>query len=430
MPASVDSKNLLIVDECLRDRLGHHAGFVTGLAELGASAGMAVEVWAHQAAQPGLLAIQATVKSVFPDCWIDRWWRVNRWRRSWDWVIHNLGFLRTMLKTGRGGPAWEIVIGSDVNIMHLVAWRLWLWRSPPQTRLYLFLIQPPWLLKFSPQSHKMELNAQAWLYRIAIRLFKTAVRDGRCRFASDSSDVARLIETYGGGETPTMRIPRDNRFMIATSSPPPNPAQGLRLGFLGRPTSDRGFGELVEAIELWINEYAHGSSRLQFVVQWHDCHGANPDHLRRLRQLVQQAPKRVTIMDEPLDDANYARLISSLHGGIIPSRRSEYFNRPSNVAQELMCAGRPLITTQSTLVADRMQMWGAGLTCDETAAALTAAILQFENQYNRLATEAWAHRSLAKAQYSWDQFSRFLHLAPPTHPDRVDRDIERSACPA
>ncbi|HVU24724.1 MAG TPA: hypothetical protein VHE13_11425 [Opitutus sp.] len=408
---------LLIVEECLRAQQGHQAGFVGSLVEWGTSLGWDVEVWAHQGVDAQLLPAGARVRPVFEESWLERWWRSSRWQRAWLVLRHNRDFLRSLRRAAATGPRWSLVVATDANILHLFAWRIWAAQTPADTRFVLLSVQPPWLLRHISPAQPARPLPLSWLYWPVLRWLAPLVRTGRCRLAADSESAARMLRRLGGCTVAAATIPIRSELAGRLAVPPPGTASGVRLGFLGRPTLDRGFDRFLGALELWCRDSLPRGSRLRFVVQWREGHGTDAAQFDKLRALAAAAPDAIEIVRSSLDDAAYVDLLTSLHGGVIPSQHSDHGGRPSNVATELTCAGRPFIATRGTLIADQMSQWGAGVACDETATDLAAAFVTFERDYAHLAAQAWARRQAAQENYSWHHFAVTLGLPLPASAD-------------
>ena len=398
---------ILIVEECLRDERGHYAGFVLGMAAWLAARGAEVEIWAHRLVGLQLTPPGVRLRAIFAESWIEGFWRCSRFDRVLLLLVHNARFLSGLRRAGRGGGGWNIVIATDVNIFHLFAWRLWLWAAPSSTRLALIAIQPPWLFDYSPTG-EMRLKPQARLYRWALRTFAGDVASGRCRFATDAPPIRRMLAECSGLPFAEVSVPRTDVLLAGLNAPPPAQRHGFRLGVLGRPTRDKGFDRLLSVIALWQSRSAADRARVCFVVQWHVTQGASEDEHHRLLALAAAAPETVEIVESMLSEEQYAALLASLHGALLPYTRAESAGRASNVARDIFCAGRPIITTSGTWMAEQLAVSGAGITCGETPESIVAAIEEFARRYEELAALAQARRAVAREALSWERFFQQL----------------------
>lgn len=403
------SRRVLLVEECLRDERGHYAGFVCGLAAQLAARGATVEIWAHREVAPRLAPNGVTLRPVFRESWIESLFRRSRWQRAFSVLTHNADFLATLRRTNRG-QKWDCVVGTDVNVFHLFAWRVWLALAPRSTRLVVITIQAPWLFERDARGLP-NFKLQAWLYWCGWRLFRGAVRSGRCILAADTVANRETFAQFCGVPFVDVPLPRAES-LLANIVAPPETKTGLRLGILGRPTIEKGFDRMLTTLELIIRD-PQGAAGLRFVVQWQDAPDSAADDLRRLRVLAARAPERVEIVEGILSEERYAALLSSLHGVILPYVRAAYVGRGSSLVMDLLCAGRPIICTSRTWIADQVKEWGAGVECNESPESIARAIEEFCSRYDELATAARELRPVACERFSWDRLLRVLSL-----PDR------------
>lgn len=398
-------QRVLIFDDRLRDTRGHQLGFVRGMASWLAAAGAEVEVWAHRDFEAGLALPRTLLRRVFSVSWWESFLRPTARRaRVFAVLAHNLRFLREAQAAGWTGPS-DLVIATEANILHLLAWQVWLRRAPRHSHLLLVFVQPPWMLDYSPDDGAATPKLQARLYRWMLRLMARHLRSGRCRLAADSTAVADYLRDGGRWFVADIMVPASEELRARLDVPPPPPGRGLRLGVLGRPVRDRGFARILAAIEILLRAgTGAGTPAIEFVIQWHAEREARDDDRRRLDRLAAEFPGRVHIVDATMDDAAYADLIVSLHGGIVTYDRSAYANRASAVAMQLLGAGRPFLTTAGTWMAAEQARCGAGLACGETPAEIATAITAFAADYETLAARAWARRLDARQRYSWPEF--------------------------
>lgn len=397
-------QRVLLVDDRLRDARGHQLGFVRGMASWLAAAGAEVEVWAHRDLDPAL-ALPGTVwRRIFSIGWQESFLRHGRRTRALGVLLHNLRFLFQAQRSG-----WtrrrDLVIATEASIFHLLAWNLWLRLAPRRSRLLLVFVQPPWMLDYAADDGSARPKRQAVLYRWMLRLMSGDFRLGRCRLAADSVAVAGYLRDGGRWPVADIMVPASEELRGRLDSPPRSHAGVVRLGVLGRPVRDRGFGRILAAIEIFCGGPAgEAAPAIEFVVQWHADREARDDDRQRLERLAADFPAHVRIVDTAMDDAAYADLIVSLHGGIVTYDRSAYANRASSVAMQLLNAGRPFITTAGTWMAAEQSLCGAGVTCGESPAEIAAAFATFAASYDTLATQAWVRRGDARRRYSWPEF--------------------------
>ena len=406
-------RRVLVVDDRLRDERGHQLGFVRGLAAFLSGHGAQVEVWVHRMLAPVFEIPGARVKRCFAISWAEAFSRAGGWGRPGAVLAHNLRFLRQLLRAGRRD--WDLAIATEANVMHLLAWRVWLAWVPRDTRLLLVFVYPPWMFDYDPRDGAARPKRQAFLYRWALRALGGSLRSGRCRLAADAEVVADFVSDRGRWPVARVVVPVDPATLARLDDPPPDPAAGLRLGVLGRPVRERGFDRLLAAVRLW-GEGARdrrGGQAVRFVIQWHADREALEADRVTLQELVRTWPGMVEVMDRSLDTAEYAAHLVSLHGAVLPYSRGAYAQRASTVVMELLCAGRPFVATADTWLAREQQAHGAGVVSGETPEEIVAAIEALVADYDALAREARRRRDEARAYYGWPRFFAQVGLTLP-----------------
>jgi glycosyltransferase involved in cell wall biosynthesis len=402
-----------VVDDRLRDERGHQLGFVQGLAAFFSGRGARVEVWAHRRFAPTLEVPGARLERRFALGWDEAFSRARAWSRPGAILAHNFRFLRQLLRAGRRD--WDLVIATEANILHLLAWRLWLAWAPRDARLLLVFVYPPWLFDYDPRDGAARPKRQAFLYRWALRSMGGSLRSGRCRLAADAEVVADFLGDGGRWRVGRVVVPIAPASLARLDAPPPAPRGGLRLGVLGRPVRERGFDRLLAAVRLWCQgarERDRGRA-VRFVIQWHADREAQEDDRLALQELARAYPETIEVMEGSFDTAAYAAHLVSLHGAILPYSRRAYAQRASNVVMELLCAGRPFFATADTWLAREQQARGAGVLGGEAPEEIVAGIEALVADYDALARQAWGRREEARAHYGWPRFFSAVGLAMP-----------------
>jgi glycosyltransferase involved in cell wall biosynthesis len=402
-------QRFLVVEECLVDERGHYAAFVGGLAAWLAARGDEVEVWAHAAVASRVIPAGVGFQAAFRENWIEALFRRTRSRRTLLLLTHNLAFFRALRRAGKG-RSWDCVVATDANIFHLLAWRVWLALAPRRTRLALVTIRAPWLCDYGAGG-EMIFKRQAWLYRRAWRLFAGEIRTGRCRLATDTEANSAALGAFAGVPFVPVPLPRPDSLLERLGRPPPTEG-GVRLGFIGRPTREKGFDRFLAAMAECVGGGL--AEPLCFVVQWQEAPDVNTADREKLRELAARAPQRVKVVEGVLSEADYAALLGSLHAIVLPYVHSAYAGRGSSLAMDSLCAGRPLICTAGTWGAERMRACGAGIECGEDVASLVAAFARFAGEHGALTAAAQARMSLARDYFSWSRLMRQLDIDQPT----------------
>src|SRR5262249_9737226 len=138
---------------------------------------------------------------------------------------------------------------------------------------------------------------------------------------------------------------------------PRTPAVGVpRVVFLGGARTEKGFPLLVEAIR----------ELLDYKIDWSiQCHLDDPSDTisAEARQILDRivSPPRHRI-PEALDSSEYYGLVNSADLIVLPYRERFYRSRTSGIFVEALSAGKPVVTTAGTWMADHIDNGAAGTT--------------------------------------------------------------------
>jgi glycosyltransferase involved in cell wall biosynthesis len=187
-----------------------------------------------------------------------------------------------------------------------------------------------------------------------------------------------------------------------------NAPKSFHILSLGNPRAEKGFCELLDAIE--ILETHPTAQRINFTIQAHEASAGAGRCLRRFRR---DAHPGVSFVDKPLGSSEYHALIATSNLIVLPYHRREYCARTSGIFLEAVLSGKPVLVTRGTWMQDLLQEYGNGLVIDDHDAMAIATGILAMTQYREL-FESRAH----KAQHYWRHIhnpSEFIRmLADPT----------------
>jgi len=397
---------VLIVEELLRDRQGHIGNFVLSIAEYLAERGAAVKVWGHRDALPDLLPAPIKFERVFTHVWVELVYLPKRSARVAGVLVHNLRFLAVLARNGAIFRPPPLVIAASANLYQFLAWRIWLALTPRRSRLVLILFQQPWLTQ-TEATGRMRLRESARVYRRVLRWFGDPVRSGRCCIAGETELHARLISLLAGLRCVVVPIPLPAELLRVrapqSSRPPGSP---LRFGALGRAAADKGFGCLLDMIERW-----HSTLAVRFVIQWEEHPSSPAEWKERVFALVRTRPGLVELVGKGQSVADYANLVASLDGLLLPYRLADYVGRLSNLAIDAFCVGVPIVCTAGSGIEEAMRRWGAGVVCrDQDADSLADAVERLARDHEALAARAAERAVAARREHGCEHF--FAQVAP------------------
>ena len=127
-------------------------------------------------------------------------------------------------------------------------------------------------------------------------------------------------------------------------------------------------------------------------------------------------PGNVRLVSEALSSEAYAELLASADIVATPYWRSIYEARTSGVFLEAVAAGKPVVCTAETWMADELAHAGAGVvTRDRDAAALACALIEARDRFAGLSAKALEDRPRWRDFHNPQRFAEvLLHGAPAT----------------
>lgn len=403
MPEGLAGKRLLIVEEALRDYVGHWYEYVRSVVELNRAAGVEVHVAAHADAGEELRRDPST----HPLFTATMWDGVYRHRRRAIELLgplrHNVLVFRTMRRFLRRHGPFDCVFVPTVMVYHVWAWRLlWLLHRRSIGRLVLLIRNS--VATYRADRPEPVFGRTTVVLKRALLSFADDFASGRAAFATDSD---RLAEEYRqlSGVVPTV-FPSPRIAPLTSARAPHEPGRPVVFACLGPARFEKGIDVLQRAIARYLDDPSHPPGR--FVVQWNmpiaDEHGQpyEPDAALLARP-------EVAVLREPLDSAAYDEILAMTDCMVLPYRRNAYFARISGVAVEAVTAGIPVIYTQDTWTADLVSKTGAGIGVDDgDAAGLAAAMAEMARDYDRYGQAAEERREAAQAEHTGEAFMRKL----------------------
>jgi glycosyltransferase involved in cell wall biosynthesis len=418
-----------IVDPSLRDFVGHHFAYDLSVARAAGAAGFEAVALGHHAVIPEV----ARALRVVPCFRRDIWGRhplarglasrgggaVGTAGRALDHLLCARDFARDLrrgLAEGGGLPPGSVLLGHMITAKHLPAFAAVLGRLfEGGVDLTAVL-----LLRYQPALYDNPFAAHGFR-----RLEALAAARGhhRIRLASDSGRLAEAIGRLTRLPIEVLPIPHTPPGDAA----PPRPRRGSATRFvsLGNAREEKGYLEILQAIRLLAAE-REGLAGLEFVLQSNDPDG--PALRAAIEALAADPPPGVTLLRRPLDEAEYEAQLLAADVVLTPYWRSTYEARTSGVLLEALAAGRPVIATGDTWMADELALHGAGLLVpDRDPAALAAAIRRMARERAAMLRRAGEERAAVRARHSAEALVR--QCAGPPPPPRPAAAPRRAAWP-
>lgn len=399
MTGHLSGKRLLVVEEALKDRVGHWFEYVKSVAEICAGEGVEVMIGAHSRIDPGTAA-EIDARPLFTRTnWDGVYAHPRAWRRYLGIARHNWLVFRTMNRFVREHGPFDCLFAPTVVIHHVWGWRLLLLVQRRRIGRMVLLFRNN-AGAYAPGSSTPMFKRSAIVFRWALRSFAGELARGRAAFATDSSRLAREYELLCGIAPEVYPSPRVAPFLETGADKSED--EPLVFSCLGPARFEKGIDLLQQAIAPFLSDWS--GRPVHFVIQWNQPI-LNADGTTYAPDLQLLADPRVTFIATPLDSAGYDRAVAETDCMLLPYRRESYFARISGVAVEAATAGIPMIYTEDTWTADFAEASGAGIAItDGDVTALVEAMREMARNYGQYRGLARARSKAAQQDHSSGAF--------------------------
>ena len=391
---SSQGRRLLVVEEALKDFVGHWYEYVRSVADLNRAAGVEVTVVAHAATTPALRH-ELAAHPVFERTIWDGDYRRGGWiERKLGLPRHNWLVFAAMRRFVRDHGPFDCLFAPTVVLHHIFGWRLLFTLERRRVGRMVLLVRNN-VAQYRPGSPVPHFGASARLFGWGLRSLAGHIAAGRVVFATDSARLAEEYRQLCGIAPVVFPSPRVAKPVAApVLAPAPRESDApLLYSCLGPARFEKGIDVLQAAIALYLADAANPPAR--FAIQWptpiEDAGGQPypPD-------AALAASGKVDFITEQLDSAAYDALVAATDCMVLPYRRSSYFARISGVAVEAVTGAIPVIATADTWTSELVASDGAGIAVpDGDAAALASAMAELARDYPRYRDMAVARQQQA-----------------------------------
>ena len=396
---SLPGRRLLVVEEALKDFVGHWYEYVRSVADLNRAVGVEVTVVSHAATTPALRK-ELDAQPLLPRTVWDGDYRRGGWiERKLGLPRHNWLVFTAMRRFVRTHGPFDCLFAPTVVLHHIFGWRLLYALERKRIGRMVLLVRNN-VAEYRPGSPVPRFGLSARLFGWGLRALAGHIAAGRVVFATDS---ARLAEEYRQlcGIAPVV-FPSPRVAAPVAAPQPHDPAAPLLFSCLGPARFEKGIDVLQAAIALYLADPANPPAR--FAIQWpspiEDANGRP-----YLPDAALAASGKVDFITQPLDSQTYDALVAATDCMVLPYRRSSYFARISGVAVEAVTGGIPVIATADTWSSELVASDGAGIAVpDGDAAALARAMAKLARDYASYREMAVARQQQALAANSGAAF--------------------------
>ncbi len=367
-----------IVDNSLKDFVGHHFEYVRSLLPVLQSLKIPSVVLANRSASSELKRTLG-VEPVFRRTHYATPCRIRKVAFFANPAIMNYSFFRDMQAAlnDRTRADW-ILFAPNIDHMELLGWAWWLRSIPvdrrPQVRL---------LLRWSYFTEKdsREKGRYSALAEFSLRQLEQfpslrLVTDSE-RLASEHRRLTQLpinvlpIPHTQFASTATLKMASSNPLVV----------------FLGGARSEKGFPLLIEAAPQLL------AAGIQLTVQCHLDDSSDRKAAEARIKAESMTDPGIRLIKEPLDSVGYYALLRSADIIVAPYRKQYYRSRTSGIVVEALAAGKPVVVPAGTWMADQIADGAAGRTfADGDPGALVGAIKDIATRMHQYSAEAVTYR--------------------------------------
>lgn len=339
---------LCVVDNSLRDFVGHHFEYIRSLSESATEHGVPFVVLGHREASPEFDRV-FPVERVFARSHYDMPSRIRKISFVINPLVQNYSLyrgLRSALQS-RVQSNW-VVFAPSIDHNELFAFASWIRRLPKQRRPKVVLCLR-WSYFQFPVLGKME--RYGYLARLA---FRRLDHFDRVYLATDSERLAGEYARLTDLRMELLPIPHTENLSGATTGLRRNGR--LRFVYLGGARKEKGFDVFARAALRMENK------DVEFAFQSYLDDPRDMESPAARAELEGSRRTDLILLNTPLNSSAYRDLLQSADVVVIPYRQQYYRSRTSGILAEAIAAGKPVITTADTWMADQVRQYGVGIT--------------------------------------------------------------------
>ncbi|MGH6939521.1 hypothetical protein [Hypericibacter sp.] len=380
---SASPQRIVLIDNGLRDQIGHHTHFALGMARMLATTGHQLLVLAHRTMEPALAAAPLEARPVF-EMWLNEFLTEgDAFDRLWN--DHEVGrgrFAESLADSGFEPQQGDLLWIPTARAREIAGLAEWLKAQPQRPRI---------ALGFHSLLRPVEPGTVGGLvHRLAGRALEAAVgKDRIFAFATNKPLAVRL--TYAMG-LPVMTAPLPHFYEtpVAADALPYLPAgDGPLVACLGMQREDKRFTEWPAIIE-----QAHRRRPdLRFLVQ------VGAGEINSSFAALENNP-RIRLVRGYLDDRTFVSLIEASDLLLLPYKPERYVERISGPFVFGAVYGTPSVVPVRSWMAERIaEGRGAGVTYDGDDTTLAEAVAQAADDLPHLKAQA---AGIRKDWRTWD----------------------------
>lgn len=357
---AANEPRLFLVDQTMRDLVGHHFEYNMELARAASALGLASRIFANVLFEPPEdEELPAPIDPVFTVAWHDA-------RRPHP--IQHGDFLARPSAYTFGAELFQALdrhgaSPEDHVLLHSIGF------SELEEVQHAVLTRAPSALPMIHILFRRDLDELARpspafdaLRHAAISLWQAARVTGRLRFYTDTPELSAHYAAHLSVPVETLPLPIAHHRMAENA--PRRPGAPLKITYLGDARTEKGFHHLANAIGRLAAD-ANCADKVEFVLQSNfNVKGGEPLVVGALRNLERHPEPFVTLLREPLGSSEYFERLSEADIIVAPYDPRAYERRSSSVFVEALCAGKVVIVPRGSsmeawLPRDQGVVWNA-----------------------------------------------------------------------
>lgn len=393
---------ILIIEEALRENVGHWPSYIGTLARGWRAEGDDVDIVGHTGCGKHLMASLRVEPVLSANCWED-----SLYQGPLGGLRHSHLYRKEVERwLGRRTQPYDWILVLTTRLQHLLAWTRMMSLGSGLGGRHLLLLFVQGFGRYDPCKERVYFPATVsnMIARSCFRILGPAVLSGKVCLAAETLAMQSELETF-------------SKLPVALLPHPVHPVEGItpvaRMGTdpitvtcPGLARYEKGSALLRAAINraFEVPELAP----VRFVLQWKGAF-ALPDGQMEGAPWEWRDHPRVTLLREDLGAEAFAHFIESSDLVLLPYRREAYHNRLSRIAIEAAIFGRPVLYTCGTAIGELMGYGGVGVPISaETPEAIVECLVRVVKELGPLRKAARAAIPKVRNFHSADTFRRSL----------------------
>ena len=395
------NKQLLIVEESLRDLKAHWFEYIKTIADVSANNGWNTEVVCHIAVDKHIADTLNTLPVFKYARYLDNNSKSYPGEKYIGFIVHSIRVLKAMWPVLKK-KKYDHIFVPTVLIHHLLAWYVIAAFHPNRPkRITLFFVTNPGVWN---KDNKVALLPQKTiLLKSLLRFFAGMVRKGKVTMAVETDGAKREFEQLAGFAF--VLLPHPVPFLPKQQSTTNSYSGPLVFSCLGFARHEKGSDILKQVLLSYASSGLTDKKR--FLVQWLDAFRM-PDQTFCSNQELKSLDF-VQLIDFSLKETEYANYLKQTDCMILPYRNSSYYARVSRIAIEAVSMGIPVIYTSGGWLQELMEKFGAGIGIeDESEQELINAIEKMQLNYSDYKQKALERITSVQEYFTPENFCKLL----------------------